>query len=282
VLTGRASAGTGAEATTATLPGVDLYIDIAGEGAPVVFVHAGICDSRMWDPQWAPFTAAYQAVRLDLRGFGRSPLPPEPYSHGRDLVAILERLGTGPVALVAASSGGGVALEVAVARPDLVAALVLADAALPGHAWSEEVKASWAEEEAALERGDLDAAVEVNLRMWVDGRRLPGAVDPTVRERVREMQRRAFELQVPVWDQADEEALTPDVGARLGEIGAPALVVVGEDDVTDLHDIAGRLAREIPDGRHVSIAAAAHLPSLERPDVFNELALGFLGQRLRR
>jgi pimeloyl-ACP methyl ester carboxylesterase len=261
---------------------VDLYVDIAGEGAPVVFVHAGICDSRMWEPQWAPFTAAYRAVRLDLRGFGRSPLPPEPYSHGRDLVALLEGLGTGPVALVAASYGGGVALEVAVARPDLVAALVLVDASLPGHAWSEEVRAFWAEEEAALERGDLAAAVEVNLRMWVDGRRLPGAVDPTVRERVGEMQRRAFQLQVPVGDQAEEEALTPDVAARLGEIRAPALVVVGEEDVTDLHEIAERLAREILDSRHATIAAAAHVPSLERPDVFNELALGFLGQRLRR
>jgi pimeloyl-ACP methyl ester carboxylesterase len=261
---------------------VDLYVDIAGEGAPVVFVHAGICDSRMWDPQWAPFTAAYRAVRLDLRGFGRSPLPPEPYSHGRDLVAVLERLGTGPVALVAASYGGGVALQVAVARPDLIAALVLADASLPSHAWSEEVKASWAEEEAALVRGDLDAAVEVNLRMWVDGRRAPGVVDPTVREHVGEMQRRAFELEVPVWDQAKEEALAPDVAARLGEIRVPALVVVGEEDVTDLHNIAERLARELPDGRHATIAAAAHLPSLERPDVFNDLALGFLGQRLRR
>ena len=150
--------------------------------------HPGIRETA--PPFVSAFTAAYRAVRLDLRGFGRSPLPPEPSSHGRDLVALLERLGTGPVALVAASYGGGVALEVAVARPHPVAALVLADAALPGHAWSDEVKASWAEEEAALERGDLDAAVEVNLRMWVDGRRRPPrAVDPTVRERVRSVRR---------------------------------------------------------------------------------------------
>ena len=96
------------------------------------------------------------------------------------------------------------------------------------------------------------------------------------------MQRRAFQLQVPVGDQADEEALVPDVAARLGEIRAPALVVVGEEDVTDFHDIAERLAREIHDSRHATIAAAAHLPSLERPDVFNDLALGFLGKHLRR
>jgi 3-oxoadipate enol-lactonase len=272
-----------ASSVVARLAAVELYVEVAGQGAPVVFVHAGICDSRMWEPQWAAFTAAYRAVRLDLRGFGRSPLPPEPYSHGRDLVALLERLGTGPVALVAASFGGGVALEVAVARPELVAALVLAGAALPGHAWSDEVTALWTEEQAALERGDLDAAVEVNLRMWVDGRRRPpSAVDPTVRERVGEMQRRAFQLQVPVGDQAEEEALAPDVAARLDEIRAPALVLVGEEDATDFHHIAERLAREILDSRHATIAAAAHLPSLERPDVFNDLALGFLGRRLRR
>jgi 3-oxoadipate enol-lactonase len=272
-----------ASSVVARLAAVELYVEVAGQGAPVVFVHAGICDSRMWEPQWAAFTAAYRAVRLDLRGFGRSPLPPEPYSHGRDLVALLERLGTGPVALVAASFGGGVALEVAVARPELVAALVLAGAALPGHAWSDEVTALWTEEQAALERGDLDAAVEVNLRMWVDGRRRPpSAVDPTVRERVGEMQRRAFQLQVPVGDQAEEEALAPDVAARLDEIRAPALVLVGEEDATDLHHIAERLAREILDSRHATIAAAAHLPSLERPHVFNDLALGFLGRRLRR
>jgi 3-oxoadipate enol-lactonase len=215
---------------------VDLYVDAAGEGAPVVFVHAGICDSRMWEPQWAAFTAA-----------------------------------TGRSAWTCVASG---------ALPRRQSRI---RAALPGHAWSDEVKASWAEEEAALERGDLDAAVEVNLRMWVDGRRRPPrAVDPTVRERVGEMQRRAFQLQVPVGDQADEEALAPDVAARLGEIRAPALVVVGEEDVTDFHDIAERLAREIHDSRHATIAAAAHLPSLERPDVFNDLALDFLGKHLRR
>ena len=72
------------------------------------------------------------------------------------------------------------------------------------------------------------------------------------------------------------------MAARLGEIRAPALVVVGEADVTDLHDIAERLAGDPRRAARSTIAAVAHLPSLERPDVFNELALGFLGQRLRR
>jgi 3-oxoadipate enol-lactonase len=182
-------------------------------------------------------------------------------------------------ALVGASLGGRVVLEVAVARPQVVDALVLADAALPGFAWSDQVRASWTEEDAALEHGDLHAAVEANLRLWVDGpRRPPTMVDSTVREHVRQMQRRAFELQVPVWEDAEEELLVSDLAMRLSEVRAPTLVVVGEEDVSDFHQIAVELSREIPGAQHAVIPNAAHLPSLERPAAFNELALRFLAR----
>jgi 3-oxoadipate enol-lactonase len=227
---------------------MDLYAEVAGQGSTVVLVHAGICDSRMWDPQWDAFPAAHQTVRYDLRGFGRSPLPPQPYSHGRDLIALLQQLRIQQATLVGASLGGRVALEVAVAHPQLVDALVLVDAALPGVTWSQELRAFWAEEDAALERGDLDAAVEVNLRMWVDGpRRPPTTVDAAVREHVRQMQRRAFQLQLPVWEDAEEELLVSDLERRLSEVRAPALVLVGEEDVSDFHQIAAQLSAGDPE-----------------------------------
>jgi 3-oxoadipate enol-lactonase len=261
---------------------MDLYAEVAGGGSTVVLVHAGICDSRMWDPQWDVFPAAHRTVRYDLRGFGRSPLLPQPYSHGRDLIALLEHRRIEQAALVGASLGGRVALEVAVAHPEVVDALVLADAALPAFAWSDQVRASWAEEDAALERGDLDAAVEVNLRMWVDGpRRPPTMVGSAVREHVRQMQRRAFELQLPVWEDAEEELVVSDLAGRLSAVRAPTLVVVGEEDVADFHQIAAQLAREVPSAQHVVIPNVAHLPSLERPAAFNELALGFLARASR-
>jgi pimeloyl-ACP methyl ester carboxylesterase len=258
---------------------MDLYAEVAGEGSTVVLVHAGICDSRMWDPQWEAFPAAHRTVRYDLRGFGRSPLPPQPFSHGRDLVALLEQLRIERATLVGASLGGRVTLEVAVAQPEVVDALVLADAALPGFAWSDQLKAFWAEEDAALERGDLDAAVEANLRMWVDGpRRPPTMVASAVRERVGQMQHRAFELQLPVWEDAEEALLVPDVTRRLSAVRAPTLVVLGEEDVSDFHQIAAQLSREIPSAQHAVIPDAAHLPSLERPAAFNELVLRFLAR----
>ena len=254
-----------------------IYTEVAGEGPALALVHEGICDSRMWDGQWESYARRFRVLRGDLRGFGRTPLEAGRYSNARDLIEALELHGLERVALVGVSLGGRVVLEVGLARPDLVRALVLVAPGLPGHDWSKETVAGWAEEEAALEAGDLDAAVEVNLRMWVDGpRRGPDDVDPEIRARVGEMQRRALELQLPVGDNAEEELLVPDLAERLGEIGVPTLVLVGEEDLPDMHAISDRLAREIPGARHATIAATAHVPSMERPAEFDELVLGFL------
>jgi pimeloyl-ACP methyl ester carboxylesterase len=203
-------------------------------------------DSRVWDPQWASFDA-YRRVRFDLRGFGRSPVGSLPLTHAQDAAELLDELGISGAALVGGSMGARVALELAIARPELAAALVLVGAGLPGHDWSEVVRAYGQAEDEAVARGDLDEATEANLRMWVDGPgREPADVDPAVREAVREMQRQALELQTPVWAELDEEPLVEDVGARLGEVRVPTLVLVGEEDVADIHTVGERLAREIP------------------------------------
>jgi 3-oxoadipate enol-lactonase len=241
-----------------------------------VLLHEGICDSRMWDPQWETYTGSHRVLRFDFRGFGRSPVEPGPYSGARDVIELLDRYGFQRAALVGVSLGGRVALEIALAVPDRVTALVLVGAGLPGHDWSEEMRAKWEEEEAALRAGDVDGAVEVCLRTWVDGpRRKPEDVDPDVRARVAEMQRRASELQLPV-EEDEEELLVEDVAERLGEIKAPTLVLTGEEDRPDMQAIADRLASEISGARRGTSANTAHVPSMERTAEFDELVLGFL------
>jgi pimeloyl-ACP methyl ester carboxylesterase len=231
----------------------------------------------MWDPQWETFSRSHRVVRYDQRGFGRSPIGPGRFSNARDLLDLIEQQALESVALVGVSMGGRIALEVSLARPELIEALVLVGAGLPGHQWSAEMKAADEAEQAALARGDLDEAVEVTLRTWVDGpRRRPEDVDPEVRARVAEMQRRAYELQLPVWETAEEEPLVGDLAERIGEVGAPTLILVGEEDVPDMHEIADRLERELPNARRASIADTAHVPSLERPREFDQLVLPFL------
>src|SRR5207247_3281340 len=120
-----------------------------------------------------------------------------------------------------------------------------------GHDWEEEMKADWREEGAARRAGGVDRAVEFSLRTWVDGpRRKSEDIDPDVRARVAEMQRRAYELWLPVADAEDEEELlVEDVAGRLGEIDAPTLVLVGEEEVPDIQAIADKLAPESPGAR---------------------------------
>jgi 3-oxoadipate enol-lactonase len=256
---------------------VELYSEVAGDGPELVLLHEGICDSRMWDPQWETYTRSHRVLRLDFRGFGRSPLEPGAFASARDVLELMDRHGFERAALVGVSLGGRVALEVALADPECVSALVLVGSGLPGHDWSDEMKASWEQEEAALRAGNLDEAVDVAVRTWVAG---PGRdledVDPRVRVSVAGMQRRAFELQVPHWDQDEEELLVEDVAQRLGDIKTRTLVLVGEEDVPDIRAIAERLAREIPNARLETIANTAHVPSMERPEEFDRLVLGFL------
>jgi pimeloyl-ACP methyl ester carboxylesterase len=258
-----------------------IHVETAGEGPAIVLVHAGICDSGMWDAQWRTLPARHRVVRFDMRGFGRSPVPSAGYSHARDLIAVMDAAGISQAALVGSSMGGRVALEAALAAPARVSALVLVGSGLPGHEWSAPVREYWEAEEAAVERGDLAAAAEVNVRFWVDGPgRRPEGVDADVRRRAHAMQLRALELQVPAYERDGdlEELLVPDAGERLGEVGQPALVLVGEADQPDIHAISGRLAAGLPRAEAATIPDAAHLPSMERPELFDGLLAGFLSR----
>lgn len=240
----------------------------------VLLLHAGIADSRQWSPQRTALEAeGHRVIAPDLRGYGETPLEPGSFSYVEDARALLDR----PAAVVGNSNGGRVALELALAHPEIVDRLVLIDIILPGWSHSELLKAAWAEEEEALERGDLDAAAESNVRTWVDGpRRGADAVDPRVRDLVREMTRRSFELQLPVWEDADEAVLDPPAIGRLGEVACPTLVLVGSEDVPDVLENADYLGSRIPRVDKVVIEGAAHLPGLERPDELNRLLLEFL------
>lgn len=242
----------------------------------MLLLHAGIADSRMWEPQVAPLEAAgHHVLTPDLRGFGRRPASTEPFSHARDAEALLD----GPTMVVGCSLGGRVALELALLQPALVDRLVVIAPGLSGWEWSDAVRTGWAEEEAAYEQGDLEGAAEASVRMWVDGpRRSPDQVDPGLRQLARNMVLRSYVLeQETVGGSADEEpALDPPVHERLAEIACPTLVLVGDEDVDDLRAIAKHVAASIPDAKLVELPGTAHLPSLERPDEVNRLLLAFL------
>ncbi len=238
---------------------------VTGEGPTVLFVHAGIADGRMWHPQVTALSATHRCVAPDLRGFGRSPLPDGLFAWRDDLIQLLTALGGEPAVLVGCSMGGGIAAEVALVRPDLVAGLVVIAANIPG--WdldSEELEEFDHLEEEMLEEEDFEEAVELNLETWVDGpKRDPGSVRAEIRDLVGLMQRAAFAVDEP--DGVDVDRLDPPLGDRAAEIVVPTRVIVGELDFDEINANNARFAATVPDATLIEIDGAAHMLSMERP-----------------
>jgi 3-oxoadipate enol-lactonase len=242
-----------------------LPVWIDGDGPPIVLLHAGVADHRMWDPLVTLLAPRHRVVRYDLRGFGAATPPAEEFSACDDLAAVLDAGGLKRAAIVGASYGGRVALQFAIEHPERVSALTLLAGALPEHEWSPHVHAAWAEEESAIEAGDLDAAAQANVRAWLVGpRRAPEQVDPALRALVADMARRALAHELA--GGGKEREPDPPLGERLERVSAPTVVACGALDFGDFAAIADRLAAGIPDARRVTLDGAAHLPALERPD----------------
>lgn len=246
----------------------------AGPAPAVVLLHAGVADRRMWGPVAGHLGRAFRVVSPDLRGFGESPLPPEEYADADDVAALLDHLGIDDAAVVGASLGGRVALELATRHPARVRQLVLLNPALRGVEPTADAEAFDAAEEAYLEAGDVEGAVRLNVATW-----LGDDAALSAREALAAMQRQAFDVQLA----ADRDAERDGVGPRpervevdLGRISVPTLVISGGKDLDHFQVVARHVAAAIPGAEHVELPWAAHLPSLERPGAVVSLLLDAL------
>lgn len=250
-----------------------LVCDVDGGGATVVLVHAGLADSRMWDPLVPRLVDRWRVVRYDLRGYGRSVLPAGPFSHVDDLAAVLHAtVGEEPVHLVGASLGGRVALDLALARPAAVRSLTLLGAVVSGFEPDVPPPPLWEEVVAAGRTGDLEALADAEARMWLadpDGTRLP----PGVLDLVRAMDRIALASEGSGIARERPGRAAVD---RLSDLHRPVLVVDGDLDLEDIGLAAELLAARLPIAEHVRMPGVAHLPALEQPAAVAALLRDFL------
>jgi pimeloyl-ACP methyl ester carboxylesterase len=264
----------------APVNGAQIYYEMAGAGRPLILLHAGVADGRLWDDQFAIFAQTYRTIRYDLRGFGRSAMPAGQFSHHEDLAGLLDFLQVDRAIILGISFGGKVALDFVLAYPQRVLALVLGAPSVGGTQPSERIIQFWEEEETAVEQGDLDSAVELNLRLWVDGPfRQPDEVNADVRQKVGQMQREIFQMDIP--EDVAELRLEPAANGRLAEITAPTFVLVGDLDLPEKVEQAARLAEQIPSAQHAIIPGVAHMLNMEKPALFNQLVLDFLDEKSR-
>ena len=248
----------------------------------VVCLHAGVTDRRMWRPQLDAFAATRRMVAFDRRGFGETRLPPLPareaFSHVDDGIAVLDALNIDQAVLMGCSQGGRIAIDIALAHPQRLRALVLVACSISGAPndaegpFSEVVNQRIADFEAAEKRGDQAAMNELEAQFWLDGPEAPtGRVGGELRELFLAMNA------IPLASGSPGEAMQPpDAWARLSEIRVPVLVVWGTLDFTHIDARMRELVQRMPDARAFVMDDVAHLPGLEAPQPFNRALAAFL------
>ena len=247
-----------------------------GAGPPIVFLHAGVADRRMWREEMQAFTG-FTTIAYDRRGFGETLHVDEAYSHVDDLRAVLDALAPHePAVLVGCSQGGRIALDAALAVPPLVRALVLVAPGVSGaprvddfppaiQAWIDKMQ-------AAQEDADVDRMNALEAHAWLDG---PLQAEGRVRGAPRELFLDMNELALRA-EKRGEEIEPPSAYSRLHEVVVPTLVVWGDFDFPHIGALCERLVRELPNAQARRLPSAAHLPNLEDPAGFRRALATFV------
>ncbi|HUG08495.1 MAG TPA: alpha/beta hydrolase [Acidimicrobiia bacterium] len=248
-----------------------LHYETAGSGQPVLFLHAGVADSRMWDTQFTA-RAGWQLIRFDMRGYGTSRLGSERFTNRDDALAVLDHLGIDSAVIVGCSIGGNTALQIAETAPERIEGLVLVGADAPGYDPGIDYESpEWPAAIEAFESGNLRRVAELEAEMWLAG----------VGRSTSDLDRRLVELFIDMdltalGTEADRQQL--DVGQpleHLPEVEGPVLVVVGERDIPQIIASAEHLAAGF-DANPVFIPNTAHLPPMDASRRFSETLGRFL------
>lgn len=259
--------------------GAQLYYERAGVGQPLIMIHAGIADCRMWDHEFAALADSYQTLRFDMRGYGRSLPVAGEFNIQDDLEGLLGALDLpAPYSLMGCSMGGGLAIDFALAHPQRIASLILVGSDPRGFegdaAWPDDLIA---QSTAAFERGDAEAVAELDMQIWFDGvGRSRADVDPEIRAKAFAMARQVAEHELSGIGEHKRKDDGVPAAQRLHELTMPALVVIGENDLPFLHQAADYMAAQLPGARKLVVPNAAHLPNMEHPVAFETELREFL------
>jgi len=251
---------------TLSLPGTDLYYEVAGTGVPVMLIHGMGLDGRMWDDQVTALSDIAELARPDVRGFGRSSRDSGvPYSHAADVWALADHLGWDDAVIVGLSMGGGQAFTIGLRPPDRVRALVIMDGVIDGVPFDEPTKSTIASLFEAAGAGDLDRAKQV----WLDcGFFAPARRDPEVGRRLEEM---VTAYSGRDWMGDDPHQPRPKLFPLLPDLKVATTVIAGELDVPCFLAMADAMAQRIPGARKVVVPDAGHMVNMEAPDAVNDI-----------
>ena len=259
--------------------GARIYYEADGAGEPVLMVHAGVANLRMWDAQVDALRDAYRVIRHDTRGFGRTETDAVEFSNRADIAAVLDHLGEPSAHIVGLSRGAQIGLDFALEFPDRVRSVTFSSGGVGGYDLGDEAPPGWDEVQAREEGHDWEYVAGWETAYWVDGPdQAPERVDPAVRELVHRWILETYQAEK---EEGSPQPLDPPANDRLGRFRAPLLVIVGGLDDGGTQDACRYLASTVPGARLEVFEEAAHMVNLEQPERFNRVLREFLDEHRR-
>ncbi|WP_293574412.1 3-oxoadipate enol-lactonase [Phaeobacter sp.] len=241
--------------------------DGSPSGRPVVFANSLGSDLHIWDEVVARLPQSLRIIRYDLRGHGRSSIPPAPYSMGaliRDAEALLDLLEVRDCVFVGLSIGGMIAQGLAVKRLDLMRGLVLSNTAAKIG-----TPDTWHKRIDAVRRGGIDQIAEDVLGRWfTPAFRKTEACAVWADMLTRQSSEGYTGCCAAI---AGTDFYTPTSGLRL-----PTLGIAGSDDGSTPADLVRETTNLIPGSKFELIRRSGHLPCVEQPERFSALLKAFL------
>jgi len=249
--------------------GGKLFYEITGKGENIVLLHDGMVDREIWDEQFPVLAKNYRVTRYDRLGYGKSSDPQASYSHIEDLNQIFIQLKIDKAIIFGMSSGGGLAIDFTLKYPAKVSALVLVGAVVSGYGYSSHMFNRGGHMNPAEILADLQKTIHYFI--WEDPYEIYSE-NIKAKEKVMKL------MEANLHEEKGVSVKPPDRQAArfLSEIKVPALVLVGEYDIPDVHAHAGVIEFGIPGAKREVILKSGHLIPIEQPEAFNASVLRFL------
>jgi pimeloyl-ACP methyl ester carboxylesterase len=245
-----------------------IFYEAKGSGEVIILIHDGILNREVWDDQFAYFAERYKVIRYDRRGYGKSSPARGSYSHLEDLKTLYECLNIDRATLMACSSGGALAIDLALSCPKKVRRLVLVGAIVGGFTYTNHFY---------TRGGYVPESFENDLAegIWYVTK------DPyAIYTENTEAKTKAVSLleNNPTRIYSRSRFIRGDKPAyrRLNEIQIPALILVGEFDMPDVHAHAGAMNAGIFNSKRIIISNSGHLIPMEQPALFNKAVSDFM------
>jgi 3-oxoadipate enol-lactonase len=257
--------------------GVKIYWDAQGSGAPVLLMAGLGRASNTWYRTRPVLAERYRTIVMDNRGAGQSDAPPGPYSieqMASDAAAVLKAASVNTAHVFGLSMGGMIAQEFALKYPSKVRSLILGCTTTGGR---ESVPAEKAAQQVMITRSPNPDEFGAALRPYIYHPSTPA-------ERIEEdmVRRRKWYPSSEAYFAQLQAISAWDAGHRIAEIGAPTLVIHGQNDRLIPVENATLIAGRIRDARLVIIPKASHVFTTDQTEAAHAAILEFLGAQATR